>query len=57
MTAKSDRIKKLFDDKDFNEALDAVANAIHQGWANTPPTDLDMQTEWHTSVLHQSNRS
>lgn len=51
MTAQSDRIKKLLDDKDLNEAFDAVANAIHTGWANSPPTDLDMQTEWHRRLF------
>ena len=51
MTAQSDRIKKLLDDKDLNEAFDSVANAIHQGWANTPPTDMAAQTEWHRRLF------
>ena len=51
MTAQSDRIKKLLDDKDLSEAFDAVANAIHSGWANTPPTDADKQQEWHRRLF------
>ena len=51
MTAQSDRIKKLLDDKDLNEAFESVINAIHTGWANTPPTDADMQAEWHRRLF------
>ena len=54
MTAQSDRIKKLLDDKDLQKAFDSVANAIHYGWANSPPTDADMQQEWHRR-LHTLN--
>jgi len=51
MTAKSDRINKLLDDKDLIEAFESVANAIHIGWANTPPTELESQQEWHRRLF------
>ena len=55
MTAQSDRIKKLLDDKDLQEAFDAVTNAIHKGWSDTPPTDADMQQEWHRRLFTLSS--
>ena len=51
MTAQSDRIKRLLDDEDLQEAFGAVANAIHSGWANSPPTDADMLSEWHRRLF------
>lgn len=51
MTAKSDRVKKLLDDEDLNEAFSQVANAIHKGWANTPPTNVEAQQEWHRRLF------
>ena len=51
MTAQSDRIKRLLDDEDLNRAFDAVANAIHSGWANSPPTDAAMLSEWHRRLF------
>ena len=51
MTAQSDRIKKLLENEDLNDAFDSVANAIHRGWAETPPTELDVQQEWHRRLF------
>ena len=51
MTAQSDRIKKLLDDEDLNDAFEAVGNAIHRGWSNTPPTELETQQEWHRRLF------
>ena len=51
MTAKSDRIKKLLDDGDLQEAFRQVEDAIHRGWAGTPPTQLEDQREWHRRLF------
>ena len=50
MTAKADRIKKLLDDEDLQTAFSQVEEAIHKGWASTPPTKADQQREWHTRL-------
>ena len=51
MTAKSDRLNKLLKDEDLLDAFESVGNAIHKGWANTPPTDADQQQEWHRRLF------
>ena len=51
MTAQSDMLNKLLKDEDLLDAFEAVGNAIHRGWANTPPTELDQQQEWHRRLF------
>lgn len=48
---KADRIKKLLDDEDLKEAFSQVRDAIHRGWANTPPTKQDEKEEWHRRLF------
>lgn len=51
MTAESDRIRRLLNDPDLQEAFERVERAIHRGWANTPPTDKEAQSEWHRRLF------
>jgi len=51
MTAKADRVKKLLDDEDLQEAFDNVRRAIHEGWASTKPSDSEAKDEWHRRLF------
>lgn len=55
MTAQSDRIKKLLDDGDLQEAVVRVETAIFKGWADTPPTNHEMKEEWHRRLFSLSS--
>lgn len=51
MSAKSDRVKKLLNDPDLQEAFENVRQAIHDGWENTKPSDKELREEWHRRLF------
>ncbi len=51
MTAKSDRVKKLLDDPDLQEAFNNVREAIFKGWSQCKPSDHELKEEWHRRLF------
>jgi hypothetical protein len=51
MTVKSDHIERLLSDEYLQEAFDNVRAAIHNGWANTKPSDSEALEEWHRRLF------
>ena len=41
MTAKADRIQRLLNDPDLIQAFEDVRDALHKGFEQTPPSDVE----------------
>lgn len=46
VTAKADRVKRLLEDPDLQQAFEDVRQAILQGFSETPPTKTEQLVLW-----------